>query len=230
MNKIIYLLTVILCSFLYQSVQAIEPVKSTQNPNPNRLSPEAALLKLLEGNKRYMADKNISPGRDQIRREATTGNQEPFGIILGCSDSRVPPEIAFDQGIGDLFVVRIAGNVVSLLEMESIEYSALVNHSSIILVLGHKNCGAVSAVMQGQTEGISGIADLIKPAVMEAKQNKQSLDAAIIDNVKNSVARIKKSPAIMQLMQTGKIDVVGGYYDLATGLVEIVSESEVKFE
>ena len=148
----------------------------------------------------------------------------PFAIILGCSDSRVPPEIAFDQGVGDIFVVRIAGNVASQLEVESIEYSAVHLNSSIVMVLGHKNCGAVDAVLQEKTGGIPGLTEIIRPAVLKAKKNEKGLDDAIIDNVKNTVATVKKSKTLAQLIKDGKIDVVGGYYDLGTGKVELIQD------
>ena len=91
--------------------------------------------------------------------------QKPFAIILGCSDSRVSPEILFDQGIGDLFIVRVAGNVAGPVELDSIEYAALYLKSSLVLVLGHENCGAITAVLDGQTKEIEHVADLIAPAI-----------------------------------------------------------------
>ncbi len=104
------------------------------------MSPEVGLRRLLEGNDRF-SETNFLVRPPQDRRAATVAKQQPFAIIVGCSDSRVPPEVVFDQGLGDLFVVRVAGNVVGPLELDSIEYSVLVNHSSIIMVLGHQNCG-----------------------------------------------------------------------------------------
>lgn len=190
-------------------------------------TPQAALERLWQGNKRFMQDGTTCPENHQMRRLATVSKQKPFAIVLGCSDSRVPPEIAFDQGIGDIFVVRIAGNVVSKLEMESIEYSALYNDSSIIVVLGHQNCGAVTAVLENKTQDIESIAELIKPAVYQAKYKKENADLtlkdAIIINVQNSVDRVKRNALISKLIKEGKIMVVGAYYDLATGEAQRIS-------
>lgn len=184
-----------------------------------RITPKDALQRLMEGNGRFVKEKTLCPQRHQDRRTITASKQRPFAIVLGCSDSRVPPELAFDQGIGDIFVVRVAGNVVGATELDSVDYSAIYNDSSIILVLGHGNCGAVSAVLANTTQDIETVADLIKPAM---KPN-QSLESAITANIKNSVTRIKQSPPIAKLIKAGKIEVVGGYYDLNTGEVKILS-------
>lgn len=193
-------------------------------------TPKEALKRLMEGNKRFMQDKSLCPERNETRRLATVQKQKPFAVVLGCSDSRVPPEFAFDQGIGDIFVVRIAGNVVSKLEMESVEYSAIYNDSSVIVVLGHQNCAAVTAVLENKTHDIESIAELIKPAVYRAKYKKENaeltLKDAIIINVQNSVARIKRNRVISKLIDKGKIMVVGAYYDLATGEAKIVTNNE----
>ncbi len=184
------------------------------------LTPKSALQRLLEGNERFAKDNSLCPDRNQDRRAASAAKQKPFAVILGCSDSRVPPELAFDQGVGDLFVVRVAGNVVGPTELDSVEYSAIYNGSSIIMVLGHENCGAVTAVLANNTADIEAVADLIRPAV--DKKN-PSLDAAILANIQNSVDRIKQSPPIQKLMKEGKVDVVGAYYDLNTGKVRLLS-------
>lgn len=188
-------------------------------------SPDEALKRLIEGNKRFMENRVVcpAPNRSEERRMETVGVQKPFAIIVGCSDSRVPPEFVFDQGLADIFVVRIAGNVVSDLELDSVEYSVLYNDSKIIMVLGHQNCGAVDAVMKGQTKDIESIATLIEPAIYNAKREKLSLKEAIIANVKNSVDRIQKSGPISKFIQKNKIKVVGAYYDFETGEAQIVT-------
>jgi carbonic anhydrase len=109
---------------------------------------EMGLQRLKEGNQRYVEDKLIHPDRTSERREALQSKQQPFAIIVGCSDSRVAPEIVFDQGVGDLFIVRVAGNVVGPIELDSIEYAAEYLKSCLIVVMGHQNCGAVDAVMK----------------------------------------------------------------------------------
>ncbi|HUD00945.1 MAG TPA: carbonic anhydrase, partial [Rhabdochlamydiaceae bacterium] len=118
------------------------------------LTPDKALETLMDGNQRFSQDKSLHSDRNSERRQELVSKQTPYAIILGCSDSRVAPEIVFDQGIGDLFIVRVAGNVVGPLELDSIEYSALYLHSSLVMVLGHESCGAIKAVLAGTTKDI----------------------------------------------------------------------------
>lgn len=186
-------------------------------------TPETALKLLLEGNKRFVEDKLACPDRHQERRAATVAAQRPFAIVLGCSDSRVPPELIFDLGIGDVFVVRVAGNIAADTELDSILYSALFNNSSIIVVLGHENCGAVTAVLANNTIDIEAIAKHIEPAIQKAKDMPgDPLVNAIRLNVAESVRRIKSSSPIAKLIQEGKIAVVGAYYHLKSGKVELL--------
>jgi carbonic anhydrase len=185
----------------------------------NSVTPKIALERLMEGNRRFMADKSLCPDRNEDRRTATVAKQKPFAIVLGCSDSRVPPELAFDQGIGDIFVIRVAGNVVGDTELDSVEYSVLHNNSSIIVVLGHHNCGAVTAVMNNDTKDIESIAKLIKPAVNIAHQN---IDKAIEENIRHSVKQIQQSPTLAKYFKEGKVAVVGAYYDLESGKISLV--------
>jgi carbonic anhydrase len=218
---IIFVMTLGNCGTILAG-EADKPIEST-NSTKAPMTPQVALQKLMEGNKRFLDDKTTCPDRNQIRRMATAAKQKPFAIVLGCSDSRIPPEIAFDQGIGDIFVVRVAGNIVSAIELDSIEYSAIYNGSSIIMVLGHESCGAVEAVLAKQTKDIESIADFIKPALKKLNQSPPvNLVDAIEANVNNSVARIKESEAIQKLIKAGKIDVVPAYYDFTTGAVRIL--------
>jgi carbonic anhydrase len=182
------------------------------------VEPSVALKRLIEGNQRYVEDHLAHPNRSTDRREATVKKQKPFAVIVGCSDSRVPPEIIFDQGIGDLFIVRVAGNVVGPIELDSIEYAAKYLGSSCLFILGHEACGAVSAVLDGQTEDIEDIAKFIKPAIKGAK----SVEEAVKDNVRWTVRRLKKTPVIRKLISQKKITCVGGYYHLGSGKVEIL--------
>lgn len=186
----------------------------------------AGIEKLMEGNKRYVQDAMQHPRRDTNRREALVASQEPFAIIVGCSDSRVAPEIIFDQGVGDLFVVRVAGNVIGPLELDSIDYSAIYLHSSVILVLGHENCGAVDAVIKGTTKDIESVAKLIEPAVSSERQKKASnlLIASIKQNAINMKEYLLTTPAIKKLISEEKIEVHAGYYNLDTGLVELLNQ------
>jgi carbonic anhydrase len=188
------------------------------------MTPKKALEQLIEGNNRYKAEKLLHPNQSKESRICKAKGQNPFAIILGCSDSRVAPELIFDQGIGDLFVVRVAGNVVGSVELDSIDYSALYLKSSIILVLGHQSCGAIQAVIDGKTQDIQSVAALIEPSLQLAKSQKGSLiENTVKDNVLYVVDSLKKTPIIATLMKKKKIDVVGGYYDFQTGGVEIIT-------
>lgn len=187
-------------------------------------SESSGIKRLMKGNKRYMHDESVHPHQTMQRRLAVVCSQEPFAIIVGCSDSRVAPEIIFDQGLGDLFTVRVAGNVIGSLELDSIEYAAIYLHSSVILVLGHENCGAVKAVIQGATKDIESVAELIQPAVDEAKLDnpKDLLEASVKENALRMKAYLLETPVIKKLVKAEKLQVYAGYYDLETGAVELL--------
>lgn len=190
-----------------------------------QMTPDQVLERLMQGNERYVKGEVKNPDRDDARRKETVARQNPFAVILGCSDSRVSPEIIFDAGIGELFVVRVAGNVVGPIELDSIEFSALNFESSVILVLGHKNCGAVRAVMEGNTRDIEAIAMMIEPAVEKAQaKDPNNLETAVKMNVQGEVEKLKHTTVIQNLIKQGKVKVIGGYYDLASGQVELLSQ------
>ncbi|HEY3659944.1 MAG TPA: carbonic anhydrase, partial [Candidatus Udaeobacter sp.] len=163
------------------------------------------------------------------RRTELANVQHPFAVIVSCSDSRVPPEIVFDQGLGDLFIVRVAGNVMNDEGLGSIEYAVDHLGSRLILVLGHQRCGAVDAAKQtiaakGKAPGhIQSLVTAIKPAV-EATA-KDDLDTTIKVNVKNVVQGLRSSTPILKTeVDSGKIQVVGGYYSLDTGAVTFLDD------
>jgi carbonic anhydrase len=185
------------------------------------LSPDEALQQLIEGNARSASDRMLHPNRTIERREAIIAQQNPFAIIVGCADSRVPPEIIFDQGLGDLFIVRVAGNVVGQIELDSITFAAKYLGASLILVLGHQNCGAITAVLNGNTEGIEGIANLINPAFKGHCD--LCVESAVKANISYVVNSISSSDSLSSMAQQGHLKVVGGYYDLSTGLVTLLS-------
>jgi carbonic anhydrase len=188
------------------------------------------MKRLLEGNARYAA--NTPNERDfSSGRAARTQGQYPVAAILSCADSRVAPELAFDQAPGDLFVVRVAGNVVSPDLLASLEYGVQFLGVPLILVLGHTGCGAVDAaieVLQKKAVLPGHLPELIaaiKPAVIVAEktQTGKLLDNAITENVRRQVARLRNSPPVVGKSYAGKkIDIVGGVYDLATGKVALV--------
>jgi carbonic anhydrase len=196
------------------------------------ISPDAAVKILMQGNARYAADACKHAGVDKARRaETAQKGQKPFATILSCSDSRVPPEFIFDQGIGDLFVIRVAGNVADTDEIGSAEYGVDHLGTPVLLVLGHSKCGAVTAVATGaEVHGsIPALVENIQPAVAAAKKkNPQAqgdtlISETIIQNVWQSIEdMLKKSDMIRARAQKGEVKIVGGLYDIETGKVAIL--------
>jgi len=208
------------------------PVVSTAQAQPVRTAetPDAAVARLVEGNARYVAGKmnerDFSAGR-ALRAKG----QAPFAAILGCADSRVAPELAFDQPPGELFVVRVAGNFVTPDGLGSLEYGAAVLGVKAIMVLGHTSCGAVNAPVVALQKGndLPGhIADLVramKPAIEPTlKQPGDDLyQRAVIANVRSNVQRLQEAtPILADMVKAGKLRVVGAVYDLPTGKVGMV--------
>ncbi|QIR38096.1 carbonic anhydrase [Tolypothrix sp. PCC 7910] len=192
---------------------------------PQPVNPQAALKILLQGNQRFVEGKRLNPHQSKLRLQETVAAQYPFAAILGCADSRVPAEIVFDQGLGDLFVVRVAGNVASPEAIGSLEYATSVLGAQLILVLGHSKCGAVKAAIEGKPlPGRIGIfVEEIKPAVEIAKNKSGSLEKnTIVTNIQYQADNLaKKSTILGNLVKEGKLKIVGGSYDLATGEVSI---------
>lgn len=189
-----------------------------------------ALQKLMDGNKRFVSGSLTQKDLSAKKREELAKGQKPFATVLTCSDSRVPPELLFDQGLGDVFVVRVAGNVVDPIALGSIEYAAEHLGSPLVLILGHSKCGAVKATLdeKGKPEGnIGKIEKKIMPAVDTARKKggtqDEILETAIKENVKNVYADImKNSKIIPHLVEEGKLTIVAGEYDITTGKVEMI--------
>lgn len=181
------------------------------------------IKKLVDGNKRYTSSEMVHPNQTSVRRTAVANEQHPFAVVLSCSDSRVPPEILFDQGIGDLFVIRVAGNVLDDAALGSIEYAIEHLNVKLIVVLGHERCGAVSAAVKGgKASGhIRYLVEAIQPAVEKAKSlSGDILENAVRINVQNVVAQLKSSePIIEEFVHEKKVDVIGARYDLDDGSV-----------
>src|SRR6266540_7102164 len=193
------------------------------------VSPADALSRLKEGNERYTSVNQQHPRQSGEERMQLSKSQHPFAIVVGCADSRVPPEIVFDQGLGDLFVCRVAGNVIDDHSLGSIEYA--VDHFGVrlIVVLGHQDCGAVKAAKEtiaakGKAPGhIQSLVTAIKPAV-EATVN-GDLDATIKANVKHVADALRSSTPILKgKVDSGEMKVIGGYYNLDTGAVSFLDE------
>jgi carbonic anhydrase len=188
-------------------------------------APKKALNRLREGNQRFVDDQPTERDTKTKRREAVAAQQFPFATVLCCSDARVSPDIIFDQDIGDLFIVRVAGNIAKELETESIEYSIKVLKSTLILVLGHENCGAVMATLAKQTADIPTIAAALEPAIQKSALMKGShLVNAIQTNVHLIVEQLKHAPDFQDLIKQGKLRVIGGYYNLQTGKVDFFDD------
>jgi len=189
----------------------------------SKLSPDAALQELMDGNKRFISGRLTAHEQDlTILKQNTVDRQEPFAAILSCADSRVPVELIFDQTIGHLFVTRVAGNVVTPEIIASLEYGAVVLGTKVILVIGHASCGAVKATIQGkEVPGqISALFPHIQPAVDQAGTN---LEAATKANAKIQAALLREaSTVIAGLVKDKKLKVLAGYYDLSTGAVSVL--------
>jgi carbonic anhydrase len=191
-------------------------------------SADEALQRLKDGNERYVANRTIDPNQTEGRRLDVAKGQHPFATILGCVDSRVPPEIIFDRGLGDLFVIRTAGHVLDDAVVGSIEFGAAELGIPLILVLGHEKCGAVTATIDAlekhaAAEGSMGaLVEGITPAVEKARgQPGDLLDDAVRANVEITVSRLKASPVLAEALKEGTIKIVGGRYDLDTGTVDM---------
>lgn len=193
-------------------------------------TPDAALDKLMQGNARYAGDQMRE--RDfSVGRVARAQSQAPFAAILGCADSRVAPELAFDQGPGNLFVVRVAGNFVTPDGLASLEYGAAVLGTKVIMVLGHSNCGAVNATVAALQKGndlpghIAALVRAMKPGIEPVLKTKSDdlRRQAVIANVRANVRKLQGAkPILADMVSSGKLKVVGGVYDLASGKVELV--------
>jgi carbonic anhydrase len=184
---------------------------------------DVALARLREGNQRFVAGTPVPDKHLVQRRVELTKGQNPFAIIVSCSDSRVGPEVIFDQGLGDIFVVRTAGHVVDDVGLGSIEYAAAELHTPCIVVLGHQRCGGVSAAVAGKADGhIQALVEAIRPAVEATKgQPGDAVDNAVRANVRLVAAMLQKSePILSGLIKAGKLRVVGAVYNLDTGRVE----------
>ncbi len=187
------------------------------------LSPDEALKALLDGNERYTSGRLTSFDDDlKILRDHTAEKQEPFAAVLSCADSRVPVEILFDQSIGHVFVTRVAGNIVTPEIIGSLEYGAAVLGTKVILVLGHAGCGAVKAAIQAKAVPgqISSLFPHLQPAVDQAGPD---LAATTKANASIQAGLLtKSSPVLAPMVKDGKLKIVAGYYDLATGKVALV--------
>jgi carbonic anhydrase len=228
-----------------EKAPAIPPVHTVMrvNANPSRrasthspatisghgaagVDPDEALSRLLAGNRRFVAGKTVHPDLTLARMRSLAAGQHPFAVVLGCSDSRVPPELVFDQGLGSLFIVRDAGNSVNDEVLGSIEYA--VEHLSVklVVVLGHEKCGAVSAaVAGGEAPGhIKALVERLAPAVEASKAEAgDKVHNCVLSNARMVAKQLRQSkPILEELVNDGKVRVVAADYDVATGRVALV--------
>ena len=195
-------------------------------------TPDEALARLKEGNTRFVRGKATATPAITARRARLAEGQAPFAVVLGCADSRLPPEIVFDQGLGDLFTVRVAGNTAAApVVVGSVEYAASILGSSLIVVLGHEDCGAVKAAIDVVTKGqslpgqLDGFVEPIVPAV-QAVQNvppDQLLQASIVQNIRQADAALTSQSLIADEIAAGKLKLVGAEYRLSSGKVDFLS-------
>lgn len=220
--KRFYLFSILLVFLLSCAATAGATAKSD-------MTPDAALKILQEGNGRFVAAGPKRPNQNAKRRvETADKGQSPFAVLLSCADSRVPVEVLFDRGIGDLFVVRVAGNIASKTDIGSMEYAVDHLGSPLVVVLGHSKCGAVTATIQGGEvpPNIKAIVDCIEPAVGKArticpdKSGEPLLQEAITANVWQAMEDMyKNSPLMRAKVKDGKLKLVGAVYDIKTGKV-----------
>jgi carbonic anhydrase len=188
------------------------------------------MQRLMDGNARYVAGKSVSPNLGVERRRSLAAGQHPFATILACADSRVGPELIFDQGLGDLFVIRVAGNVVDDVVLASIEYSVIHLGSPLVMVLGHERCGAVNATVEAlsgkasdadRDTKIAALADLIAPAVRAVPADApDKVEAAVLENARRGAQFIlTTSRPLDERARDGRLQVVSARYDLDDGRV-----------
>jgi len=230
MNKRYFALSLLIASLVLSGQSAL-----TETPRhaeqPAKVAPADALARLKAGNQRFIAGKLQHPHQNPKRRAELVTGQRPFAIVLGCADSRTSPEVLFDQGLGDLFVVRVAGNILDDHVLGSIEYAVEHLGAQLIVVLGHQHCGAVQAAketLDSKAEvpaHLNSLVTAIQPAV-EATRG-ADLEATIKANIENVVQSLRSSePVLKKEVEAGAITVLGAYYDLGTGAVAFTEEKK----
>nr|WP_321466505.1 carbonic anhydrase [uncultured Desulfobulbus sp.] len=191
-----------------------------------KLTGKDALQRLLDGNKRFISGKLEHPNHCEESRRGLVSGQDPIAVVLTCADSRVPPVDVFDQGLGDVFVVRVAGNIINDQILGSIEYAVAHLHTPLVMVMGHSSCGAVSAVAQGVK--LDGHIASLTPSIDAALKKTKGLEGNWTNNAAKelAVATAKKiaesEPIVADLVQEGRVLVVATYYDLETGEVVVL--------
>ncbi|MFF3334069.1 carbonic anhydrase [Streptomyces sp. NPDC002888] len=197
-------------------------------PRPRPSTPEEALRELAAGNRRWRTYRERHPDETPATRRSLTSGQHPFAVVLGCVDSRVPPELVFDQGLGDLLTVRSAGEVLDEAVIGSVAYGVLELGIPLVLVLGHQSCGAVRAAVEADVSGgrlpahIQYLADQIRPSIDRTKEGDARVDATIDANVRAVRSRLAAEPDLAAKVKSGQLAVAGARYELSSQLVHSV--------
>lgn len=208
----------------------------SKSPSITIKKEKTPLEKLINGNIRFVKGKSIHPDENLARIKSLKKGQNPFAIVVSCSDSRIPPELIFDQGLGDIFTIRTAGNIIGEYELGSIEYAVEKLHCNLVVVLGHENCGAIQSFIDSKNQRyhnhIQNILDYIANENEEKAIKNQLLehpDRAIHANIKHGVNTLKNSqPVLKNLVEKNKVKIVGAYYDLDQGKVSFNHEECIK--
>lgn len=203
--------------------------------DPIARTPQEALHALKTGNARFFSGQARRPELSAVERRAQILGQTPFAVVLGCSDSRVPTEIIFDQSLGSLFITRVAGNIVEMGTTGSIEYAVEHLKTHLVVVMGHEGCGAVKAALlppadrARESPSIQALLNQIAPAVAtvpKIRDEKAKMREAVIANVRQQVANVKKQPVIKAAIASNKIAVIGAYYEITSGAVDFFETEE----
>ena len=197
------------------------------NHNAENISADEALEKLIKGNERFIELKEQHPDSDKKRRKEMLKGQHPFVVILSCSDSRVPPELIFDQGLGDIFEIRNAGNVLNEHVIGSIEYAVMHCGVKLIVIMGHQDCGAIAATLSGvsETKYIKALEDSIKPAVEDCKKQGKEInsDNVVKAHVMQDINELlSQDNELVKYMKKNNVKIIPAYYHLDTGKVDFL--------
>ncbi|MFI2073874.1 carbonic anhydrase [Streptomyces triculaminicus] len=203
---------------------------TTAPPDERPTTAKAALARLMEGNKRWVDGNLHHPDRDPDRRQLVAQTQEPYGVVLSCIDSRVPPELLFDTGLGDLYVLRTGAQAVGPVVTGSVEYGPMTSGTPLIVVLGHQRCGAVEASYKAMRDGatlpgnLQAIADALRPAYDQAVRldGSDPVDTMTRAQIRLTANDLRSNKDLGPLVKKGSLAVVGAYYSLDTGRVEIL--------
>ncbi|MFE2521567.1 carbonic anhydrase [Streptomyces mirabilis] len=207
------------------------PSATSAPPESPPTTPAAAFTRLMEGNKRWVSGHLRHPDRDPDRRQFVAEKQEPFGAILSCIDSRVPPELLFDTGLGDLYVMRTGGEAIGPVVTGSVEYGPMTSGTPLIVVLGHQRCGAIEAAYKSIRDGkplpgnLEAIAKALRPAYEQAAHGSggDPVDSMARAQVTLTAADLRSNQDLAPLVKKGALAVVGAYYSLDTGKVEVLA-------